>query len=67
MPPELAAFFTNFLTDPGDLVLDLFAGSNTTGFVAELLGRNWVAVDTQKEYVSQSKIRFTDPRMKVRK
>ena len=67
MPPELAAFFINFLTDPRDLVLDPFAGSNTTGFVAELLGRRWVAVDTRKEYVAQSKLRFQDPRIKPRK
>jgi hypothetical protein len=64
MPPELAAFFINFLTDPGDLVLDPFAGSNTTGFVAELLERRWVAVDALKEYVIQSKLRFQDPRLK---
>ena len=64
MPPELAAFFINFLTDPGDLVLDPFAGSNTTGFVSELLGRRWVAIEARKEYVRQSKIRFLDPRLK---
>lgn len=67
MPAELAAFFINFLTDPGDLVLDPFAGSNTTGFVAELLGRRWVAVDASKEYVAQSRIRFQDPRLKQHK
>jgi hypothetical protein len=67
MPQELAAFFINFLTDPGDLVLDPFAGSNTTGFVAELLERRWVAADARKEYVVQSKIRFQDPRLKRHK
>jgi len=30
------------LTRPGDLVLDLFAGSNTTGEAAESLGRAWL-------------------------
>lgn len=64
MPPELAAFFINFLTDPGDLVLDPFAGSNTTGFVAELLNRRWVAIDAKREYVDQSKLRFQDPRLR---
>jgi DNA modification methylase len=35
MPTEIAEFFIRFLTDPGDLVFDPFAGSNTTGAVAE--------------------------------
>src|SRR5260370_10247586 len=30
-PVQLPAFFLRFLTDPGDLILDPFAGSNTTG------------------------------------
>lgn len=64
MPLELAAFFTEFLTDPGDLVLDPFAGSNTTGFVAELLGRRWVSTDVSEDYVQQSRIRFQDPMLK---
>jgi site-specific DNA-methyltransferase (cytosine-N4-specific) len=61
MPSGLAAFFIQFLTDPGDLVLDPFAGSNTTGFVAERLGRRWVAIDVQEDYATQSRIRFEDP------
>lgn len=61
MPPGLAAFFVSFLTDPGDLVLDPFAGSNTTGFVSELLDRRWIALDVKSEYAIQSKIRFEDP------
>jgi adenine-specific DNA-methyltransferase len=32
-------------TNPGDLVLDFFAGSGTTASVAEELGRRWIAVD----------------------
>jgi site-specific DNA-methyltransferase (cytosine-N4-specific) len=34
MQMELASFFIEFLTEPGDMVLDPFAGSNTTGFCA---------------------------------
>ena len=64
MPLELATFFIEFLTDPGDLVLDPFAGSNTTGFAAELLGRRWISVDVSREYVQQSRIRFQDPILK---
>jgi hypothetical protein len=65
MPSELAAFFIQFLTDPGDLVLDPFAGSNTTGFVAEVLGREWVSIEAEAKYAEQSRIRFLDPRLKA--
>lgn len=61
MPAGLAAFFIQFLTDPNDLVLDPFAGSNTTGYTAERLGRRWVSVEAKQEYVQQSLIRFEDP------
>jgi len=39
-PEKLPEFFIHFLTDVGDTVLDIFAGSNTTGAVAEALGRS---------------------------
>jgi len=58
MPPELAAFFIAFLTDPGDIVLDPFAGSNTTGYVAERMGRQWKAIEIDRVYGEHSKIRF---------
>lgn len=65
MPVGLAAFFIMFLTKEGDYILDPFAGSNTTGFAAALLGRNWIAIDAEKRYVRQSRIRFLDPRLKI--
>lgn len=58
MPPQLAEFFIKFMTEPDDVVLDPFAGSNTTGAAAEKLGRKWVAVEPQAEYISGSKGRF---------
>jgi site-specific DNA-methyltransferase (cytosine-N4-specific) len=58
MPPELAEFFVRFLTDEGDLVLDPFGGSNTTGAVAEALGRRWLTVEPKADYVEASKGRF---------
>jgi site-specific DNA-methyltransferase (cytosine-N4-specific) len=64
MPAGLASFFVRFLTQKGDLVLDPFAGSNTTGFVGELGGRRWVAIDRERSYVQQSRIRFRDPVLK---
>lgn len=61
MPEGLAAFFIQFLTDPGDFVLDPFAGTNTTGFVAECLNRRWISIEAEEEYLPQAKIRFEDP------
>lgn len=57
-PAKLPEFFINMLTDPGDLVLDIFAGSNTTGQVAEALGRWWIAFELSREYVAASVFRF---------
>ena len=59
-PEALPLFFINFLTDPGDLVLDPFAGSNTTGEVAEELGRRWIAIEKDRNYVENSRLRFSD-------
>ena len=64
MPMGLAAFFIEFLTDPGDIVLDPFAGSNTTGYIAARLDRKWIAIDVEEKFVEQSQIRFEDPALK---
>jgi site-specific DNA-methyltransferase (cytosine-N4-specific) len=58
MPSELAEFFIKFLTEPGDVVLDPFAGSNTTGSVAELLKRKWLSFEARRDYASSSISRF---------
>lgn len=63
MPLPLASFFIEFLTEPGDIVFDPFAGSNTTGYCAELLGRKWISTEIKPEYAEQSKIRFEDPKL----
>ena len=57
-PKALPEFFIKFLTKPGDLVLDPFSGSNTTGRVAEDLDRRWLAVDIEESYVRASAVRF---------
>ena len=54
MQQGLPAFFIDFLTERNDLVLDPFAGSNTTGAVAEELGRRWVSVEAREDYVEGS-------------
>lgn len=57
-PAALPEFFIKLLTDEGDFVLDPFAGSNTTGAVAEKLQRLWIAVDNTESYLEGSKYRF---------
>ncbi|MDR1350683.1 MAG: site-specific DNA-methyltransferase [Zoogloeaceae bacterium] len=57
-PSGFAEFFIKFLTDEGDLVYDMFAGSNTTGLVAETLGRYWLASEISREYLEGSIFRF---------
>jgi len=57
-PEGLVRFFVDFLTDPGDLVLDPFAGSNVTGATCESAGRRWVALELDAEYLRGSISRF---------
>jgi site-specific DNA-methyltransferase (cytosine-N4-specific) len=58
MPELLVEFFVRFLTDPGDVVFDPFSGSNTTGSVAERLGRDWIGIEADASYAEASRIRF---------
>lgn len=58
MASGIAEFFIKFLSRPGDLVLDPFSGSNTTGAVAERLARRWVSVERDYDYLRGSIGRF---------
>lgn len=57
-PQGLPEFFIKFLTEEQDLVVDIFAGSNTTGMVAEKLNRKWLSFELSKDYVASSVFRF---------
>lgn len=59
-PEELPTFFIKMLTEPGDIVLDVFAGSNTTGLAAEKLRRKWLSFDISLDYLKASAFRFLD-------
>lgn len=71
-PRRIPEFFIDFLTpnppyddwDQGALdrpvVLDIFAGSNLTGKVAQEKGRYWLAFEENPEYLSTSQFRFLD-------
>ncbi len=57
-PAALPEFFIKLLTEEGDLVIDPFAGSNTTGVVAESLHRRWMAMERVHGYLEASRVRF---------
>lgn len=58
MPIEIPNFFIKFLTKSGDLVLDPFGGSNTTGESAQKLKRKWISIEPEINYIEGSKGRF---------
>ena len=57
-PKELARRCILLGSRPGDLVLDPFSGSGTTGLVAAELSRKAVLIELNEEYVTHSKTRF---------
>lgn len=59
-PKGFAEFFIKFLTDEEDIVLDPFAGSNTTGYVAEELNRKWLGMELNESYLQGSQFRFDE-------
>lgn len=59
-PEALPHFFIRMLTSEGDLVLDIFSGSNTTGAVAEREGRRWLAFEADRDYAALSILRFLE-------
>ena len=60
-PAELPEYFIRMLTDPGDLVVDPFAGSCITGEVAERLKRQWVCGELVEDYLLGAQGRFARP------
>ena len=57
-PRELPKMCIEASTKKGDIVLDIFGGSGTTGEVAETLGRKYILIEINKEYVEVMKNRL---------
>ncbi|MCI0335648.1 MAG: site-specific DNA-methyltransferase [Planctomycetes bacterium] len=51
MPEQLLGRIVRVSSNPGDIVLDPFAGSGTTLAVAKKLGRRWIGCELSEEYV----------------
>lgn len=60
-PLELVRRFVLASSNPGDLVVDPFAGSGTTAVVAEALGRRWTACETNAGFYRIAKARLASP------
>ena len=60
MPIELADFFIKYGSDEGDLVLDPFMGSGTTGIAAAHHGRAFVGYDISDEYAKAARLRCVE-------
>jgi len=59
-PVELPAWFIKLFTLPGDAVLDPFIGSGSTAQAAVRLGRNYVGIDNNNEYVELTRRRVSE-------
>jgi len=66
-PEDLLKRIVLASTNKGDLVLDPFTGSSTTGIAAYLLGRSFIGIDTQKEYLDLSIDRFKELNKNLKK
>lgn len=47
---KLMSYLITLGSNKGDVILDPFAGSGTTGIAAEALGRKWIMIEREKEY-----------------
>lgn len=64
-PIELPIWFIKLFTEPGDLVLDPFIGSGTTAVAAVQLGRDYLGIDTELDYIDMSKKRILDTQIQI--
>ena len=53
-PQALLERIISASSKPGDLVLDPFSGTGTTALVAEQLGRKWIGIESDKNYIALS-------------
>lgn len=62
-PIELLKRIILSATDAGDVILDPFNGSGTTGFVAGMYGRKYIGIEKEKEYLELTLRRFKEKNM----
>lgn len=59
-PAAVPEFAIGMCTEENDIVLDPFAGSNMTGYVAERMGRRWLSFELEEDYLVGSRFRFEE-------
>lgn len=64
-PVALPAWFIKLFTQPGEVVLDPFIGSGTTALAAVKLGRYFLGIDTNGEYVEEAQQRITATQVRL--
>lgn len=64
-PSDLPEWFIKLFTKPGDIVLDPFVGSGTTSFSALQLGRHFVGIDINAEYIQLANQRIFEKQIKL--
>jgi site-specific DNA-methyltransferase (adenine-specific) len=57
-PLDLIKHFVKLLSNPGDVVLDPFMGSGSTGVSCEVLKRNFLGIELEKKYYELTKTRI---------
>jgi len=57
-PEELPTLCIKAGSKEGDVILDPFFGSGTTGWVAQRLGRAWIGIELNPEYIKIAENRF---------
>lgn len=59
-PKALPEFGIGLCTEERDMILDPFAGSNMTGYVAEQMKRYWIAIEQEPKYLQGARFRFAE-------
>ena len=57
-PPELPELCIKAGSREGDIILDPFFGSGTTGWIAQRLGRKWMGIELNTDYIKIAEKRF---------
>lgn len=64
-PVDLPQWFIKLFTQPGDIVLDPFIGSGTTAVAAIQLGRNYLGIDINPEFVELARKRVSETQIEL--